>query len=255
MNLTQFFRELFKILKEQNVEIIEPWIKIFEIPFLTKFNEYDLDYFIDSFDFIKKEKWNHISVNKIQFIFESMKYIHPDIKNLSKLLDFRCFEKLVKSILQLNGYNALNNFYFSDKSELKRKTNQKRYEIDVIGVKNRHLLLIDAKQWKKREPYQALNNAANTQLQRTIALNNNRNILSSIIFDLTNGKVNLKKMLPLNLIPLMVTLEENRLRINDNQIPLVSIYKFNSFLQELELNLQNFNIIKINNLSIQKTLS
>jgi len=53
----------------------------------------------------------------------------------------------------------------------------------------------------------------------------------------------------------MVTLEDNSIKINNNQIPLVSIYELNSFLQELHNNLKYFKIIQINKIYIQKRLN
>ena len=42
--------------------------------------------------------------------------------------------------------------------------------------------------------------------------------------------------------------------MNDNCIPLVSIYKLGSFLQEFETNLEYFKTITIEKISVQKTL-
>ncbi|MHA1343602.1 MAG: hypothetical protein ACTSQG_06430, partial [Promethearchaeota archaeon] len=58
-------------------------------------------------------------------------------------------------------------------------------------------------------------------------------------------KPNIKKILPFVLVPIIVTLEENGNRLNDNQIPLVSIYKLNSFLQEYEKYLSYYKTIII----------
>ena len=65
------------------------------------------------------------------------------------------------------------NFRFSDNSSLKYETSQKRYEIDVIGIYQNYILIIDAKQWKRKDSYGAMNKAANLQYQRVIALKKN----------------------------------------------------------------------------------
>jgi hypothetical protein len=49
-------------------------------------------------------------------------------------------------------------------------------------------------------------------------------------------------------------LEESFSRQNDNLVPLVSIYKLGSFLQEFETFLEYYHIVKINKINIQKTL-
>ena len=52
----------------------------------------------------------------------------------------------------------------------------------------------------------------------------------------------------------MVTLEENWIKISENFVPLVSIYRFNSFLQELRKNLSYFRTFKISKLSFQPVI-
>ncbi|MFW9785680.1 MAG: hypothetical protein ACFFFB_25580, partial [Candidatus Heimdallarchaeota archaeon] len=63
-----------------------------------------------------------------------------------------------------------------------------------------------------------------------------------------------KKRLPFILIPMMVTLEDSSIKINNNQIPIVSIYELNSFLQELYNNTIYFKTITINHIFVQKSL-
>ena len=53
---------------------------------------------------------------------------------------------------------------------------------------------------------------------------------------------------------MMVTLEDNSIKINNNQIPLVSVYELNSFLHELHRNLHYFKVVKVKKLSIQERL-
>ena len=47
----------------------------------------------------------------------------------------------------------------------------------------------------------------------------------------------------------------NRSKINDNQVPIVSISQLTSFIHELPMNLQYFRVVKINKVSIQKQLN
>jgi len=65
----------------------------------------------------------------------------------------------------------------------------------------------------------------------------------------------IERRLPFVLVPVMVSLEHNHIKFNENNVPLVSIYQFNSFLQELTTNMSYFKTIKINKLFIQKQLS
>jgi hypothetical protein len=124
----------------------------------------------------------------------------------------------------------------------------------VIGIYNSYVLIIDAKQWKRKDSYSAINKAANLQLRRTLALKKNPTIFSNLLNRLLGKSQSMKSKLPFILIPAMVTLEDNSIRISENNIPLVGIYHLNSFLQELRLNLPYFNLVKINKITVQKQL-
>jgi hypothetical protein len=247
-----FFRELFFHLNNSKKDWNIPWIKIAQIEFFQNRDSYEINQIIQSFNFLKMEKLNCISINKIDFIIESMGILHYDIKKFSKLLDYRGFESLIKEILSRNGYYALNNFYFSDKSPYKEHTSQERYEIDIVGLKKNWLLLIDAKQWFKRSPSQSISAAANLQAQRGVALKKNADILTQLLLDLTPTSKNrygkLNRSFPLYIIPFMVTLEDNAMKVNENRIPLVSIQRINAFLNELVTNLERFYYLTIENL-------
>ncbi len=254
LDLKDFFLEIFWFLSKSDVELRNPWISCSEIEFLKQFDEYQRDQFLRQIPFIRKERWNYISIDKIAFILEAMEFLRKDLQVLSELLDCHGFEVLIQEILKRNGYYSLRNFHFSDKSNFKNKTKQKKYEIDVIGFNNKYMLCIDAKQWRKKDSYASINKAANLQFQRILALQHNPNILSAML----QGLIGMSKMkrlrLPFFLVPIMVTLEDNTSRFNEQNIPLVSIYQFNAFLQEFYLNLPHFCKVKVNRLSYQAQL-
>jgi len=255
--LKAFFNEIYTILKETDTELTEIWCEISKISSLVKFNDYELKEFLLNFKSISIRKGNYINyivINKILFIIESISILRFDIKRLSEILNYSGFESLIKEILSENNYISITNFRFSDKSNYKSKTSQKRYEVDVVGIYLKYILLIDAKQWRRKDSYSALNKAANLQYRRAVALKKNPEIFHYLLQILKNNGLKSKLKLPLLLIPVMVTFEDNNIKINENQIPLVSIYEFNSFLQELPNNLEYFKFIKINRINIQKTL-
>ncbi len=245
------------ILKETDTDLTEIWCEISKISSLAKINDYELKEFLFNFKSISIRKGNYINyvvINKILFIIESINILRFDIKRLSEILNYSGFESLIKEILSENNYISITNFRFSDKSNYKSKTSQKRYEVDVVGIYLKYILLIDAKQWRRKDSYGSLNKAANLQCRRAIALKNNPEILSELIQKLLGKGLKLKVKLPIFIIPAMITLEDNNIKISENQIPLISIYELNSFLQELQDNLEYFRIIKINRINIQKTL-
>ncbi|MFX1550946.1 MAG: hypothetical protein ACFFB9_11340 [Promethearchaeota archaeon] len=257
LSLRQFYKEIYYILRETDTNINKVWCEISEISFFSEFSNSELRKFLENFEFISLQKGNYqyyLVINKILFITNTINVLNQDIRNLSGLLNYDGFEGLIQEILSKNNYITIKNFRFTDKSSFKSKTAQKRYEIDVIGIYLKYVLLIDAKQWKRKDCFGSINKAADLQYQRAIALKKNPEFFSKIIQDSLGTKLNLRKRLPFLLIPVMVTFEDNSIKISNNQIPLVSIYELNSFLQELPNNLSYFKIIKINKLSIQKKL-
>ena len=115
-------------------------------------------------------------------------------------------------------------------------------------------MIIDAKQWKRRDSYGALNKAANKQYQRTKVLKQCPEAFSKLVTGILGQEPGIERNLPFLLIPLIVTLEDNESKLNENQVPLVSIYEFNAFLQELPNNLQYFKSIEVNKVIPQTKL-
>ena len=256
-SLKTFFLEIYNLLKEGDSEVAELWIEFSEIKFLKNFSDLELREFLERFNFISIQKGNYIDyivINKISFITMCFQFLELDINQLSYLLNYDGFEALIQEILSQNNYRTIKNFRFSDKSNLKYETSQKRYEIDVIGIYQSCILIIDAKQWKRKDSYSAMNKAANLQYQRVVALKKNPETISDLVQSLLGMSCNVRKRLPFTLIPIMVTLETNWIKINENSVPLVGIYNLNSFLHELQINLQYFKVVKVSKIISQKQL-
>ncbi|MFW9866691.1 MAG: NERD domain-containing protein, partial [Candidatus Thorarchaeota archaeon] len=195
---------------------------------------------------------DYIVINKILFIIECINFLTYDIKDLSEVLDYSGFEALIKEILLKNNYISITNFRFSSNSQFKPLPSQKRFEIDVIGIYLKYILIIDAKQWKRKDSFNSLNKAANLQFHRVKVLSKHPEIFSSLILKIRGNFADLKRHLPFTLIPMMVTLEDNSIKLSENQVPLVSIYEFNNFLHELPKNLQYFKTVQVNNVILPK---
>ena len=255
--LRRFFYEVYKYFLDIQGNSPDRWFEYSEFESLFDLERSEINELMIHFDCIHRQNGNYtnyIAINKVSFIIEAVKFLEYEIRVLAEILDFNEFETLVCRILEENQYRTLQNFYFSDTSHFKIKTKQKRYEIDVIGLYRNFLLVIDAKQWKRRDVYSSMNKAANLQYQRVLALHKNSEILSNLINKLLRVPQQIKHILPITIIPLMITFEENGIRINDNHVPLVAIDKLNSFLQEFQRHLEYYKTIEIHKLSIQKTL-
>jgi hypothetical protein len=256
-SLRIFFTEIYSILKNSDPKITELWYELSEISFFDGMDNTDLINFLEYFNFISLKKGNYIFyvvIEKISFIIECLKFLKYDIAHLSEILDFSGFELLINEILSKNGYHTITNFRFSDTSNPKSSNSQKRFEIDVIGISSNYILIIDAKQWKRKDSYGPISKAANLQLERIKALKRNPESFSRLLTLLLGEYSNMKMHLPFILIPIMVTLEDNSSKLNENQIPLVSIYEFNAFLQELLYNLNYFKSIEIGKIIKQLNL-
>lgn len=257
-SIRRFFLEIYNLLKESNSEVFEIWFEFSDIDFFKTFDKYEIYDFIERFEFITVQKGNYVPyivIDKIAFITRCVNYLDLDINQLSYLLNYAGFEALIQELLSQNHYETIKNYRFSDRSELKYETSQKRYEIDVIGIFQNFILVIDAKQWKRKDSYSAMNKAANLQYQRVIALKKNPEIFSNLVQEILGLTYNnYNKRLPFTLIPLMVTVESNWIKINENSIPLVSILNLNSFLQELSENLQYFKTVLVEKITLQKQL-
>jgi len=255
LSLKQFYTEIYFILRETDTNIIEVWCEISKISSLNHFKNSELRDFLNTFNFISLKKGNYqyyVVINKVLFIIDAINILKFDIRNISEILNYDGFEALVQEILSINNYITRKNVRFSDKSNFKSKTSQKRYEIDIVGIYLKYVLLIDAKQWRRKDSFSSINKAADLQYQRAIALKKNPEFISELIQKLLG--INTKIQKGFFLIPMMVTLEDNSIKISNNQIPLISVYELNSFLLELHRNLQYFKIIKVNKLSVQKRL-
>ena len=243
-SLIRLFNELLAILKRSDPKVREIWIEPTEVEFFRKLNQYRINELLEVINSVSIEKGNYIEyivIDKIRFIVEAIKLLDQDIGQLSTIIDFEGFEALVAEILRLNNYYTINNFRFTDKSSFKSPNSQKRYEVDIIGIKNKYLLLIDAKKWNRKDSFSAMNKAGNLQVQRAKALKNNISILSNLLNEI-GIKQKFEKVI---FIPFMVSLENNFVKLNENNVPFVSIYQLNSFLHELPLILSHFNTIEV----------
>ncbi len=256
-SLRQLYLQIYHFLIETDSNVIEIWCELSDIPFLRQLNNSEMRIIIGNLNFLSFKKGNYVQyivINKILFIIETIKILQLDIRKITEIINYDGFEALIKEILSKNNYVTTKNFRFSDKSYFKSETSQKRYEIDIIGIFFNYVLLIDAKQWKRKDSFSSINKAADLQYRRAIALKKNPEIFSMLIQKLLGNNLNLRKRLPFILIPIMVTLEENSIKMNNNQIPLVSVYQLNSFLHELQNNLHYFKIVSVNKVNIQKRL-
>ncbi|MHA2425114.1 MAG: hypothetical protein ACXAEF_10020 [Candidatus Thorarchaeota archaeon] len=143
--------------------------------------------------------------------------IEPETVVMS--MTWKDFEGLIAQVLSENSYDCTESF--------RRRGNklEEGMEIDVIGVRGNSILVIDAKMWGVRKyKASALIEAVKKQIVRTERL-------ADQLDKLTKRIPNLKPQ-RYELYPIMVTWLVEDVKLHEG-VPVVPVFKLNSFLQEL----------------------
>jgi hypothetical protein len=138
-----------------------------------------------------------------------------DVEFISKLLSWRDFEMFASEILNLSGYVTESNLRFNE---------PRRIEIDVVGTDlvSKLAVLIDCKHWRRND-LKSISLYAKKQIHRaSIFLSNRENISGAI--------------------PVILTLYPMTIKIIE-QIPVVPIRNFISFVSDLPLYLHNIKLV------------
>ncbi len=142
-----------------------------------------------------------------------------EIESVIERMTWKDFEAFVARVLTENDYACVESF--------RRRGNRsvKGMEVDVIGVKGKTVIAIDAKMWNARlGKSSALMLAADRQKERTARLPDQIEKLSDKIPNMRDGLY--------KVIPVLVTwLVESVLF--QNGVPIVPVFQLNSFLLDL----------------------
>ena len=136
------------------------------------------------------------------------------IDEISIALNWRDFEGLTAEVLSSKDFAVIKNMILT----------KPRMEIDVIGIRLGVALLIDCKHWK-RSNRSSLTNAVHKQIERT--------------------KKYVEKTPGSSAVPIIVTLYQDEINFIEN-VPIVPIFKFASFVDEFYGNLDKMKTIRTN---------
>lgn len=139
-----------------------------------------------------------------------------DLEIVCETLDWREFEDLAAFTLKRNGYKATKHFRF--------KTSR-RYEVDVLGLKEPHILAIECKHWKRSWQRAATKKFVEAHQKRVEAL--------AKYVRTAKGRLGLDGWCEIKLVPIIITLSETPVKVH-NEIPIVPIFYFQNVLTELE---------------------
>ena len=134
------------------------------------------------------------------------------IDELSIALNWRDFEGLTAEILSSKNFAVIKNMVLT----------KPRMEIDVVGIRLGIAILIDCKHWK-RYSTSSLSTAIKKQIERT------KKYVAK-----TPGAI---------AVPVIVTLYQDKINFIEN-VPIVPIFQFSSFIDEFYGNLDQMKTIK-----------
>ncbi len=134
------------------------------------------------------------------------------IDEAAKHLDWKDFEGLAAQVLELKDFSVIRNLILTNP----------RMEIDVVGIKFGIAMLIDCKHWK-RHSQSALEKAVLKQVERT------KHYVAK-----TKGAI---------AAPAIVTLYQDKVSFINN-VPIVPIFQFASFVDEFYGNLEDIETIR-----------
>ena len=138
-----------------------------------------------------------------------------DIQKIANLLDWKDFENFLSLLLTFFGFSVKSNIVLT----------KPRKQIDVIGIKKDFALIADCKHWKLISP-SMLYLFVEEQIKRSrLFLTRNPHISSAL--------------------PIIVTLNSNVVNKASN-IPIIPIIQLKSFLENYELYLDKFDILRNN---------
>lgn len=159
----------------------------------------------------KEEKYFFDQSDKLKVAIKLIQMGFP-IDEVSVALDWKDFEGLVGEILLQKEFAVIKNFILT----------KPRMEIDVIGIRLGVAMLIDCKHWK-RYSNSALSTSVKKQIDRT--------------------KQYVSKTQNAIAVPVIVTLYQDKVNFIDN-VPIVPIFQFSSFVDEFYGNLDKMRTIK-----------
>lgn len=139
---------------------------------------------------------------------------------LASFFTWRDFEAFSDNVLARHGYSSLRNFRFS--------RGGRRFEVDILALKKPLILCVECKHYKKPKTAILSKQSIERHIERAKALAESMAGLTLSIGVSGWGR--------LKVIPLIITLMQEGIH---KGVPVVPVFKLNSFLLELDPNLDS----------------
>jgi hypothetical protein len=228
--------------------------------------------------------------------------MYVDIEKIARILTWKRFELFISEVLHTLGFSVITNFRFSVGKKSKTesfmiskttKKIQKRFEIDVVAIRDNKILFIDAKYYKPNTDHSATFAAAgdpqkdrahifsldsgavikcfqlfgaNIENKGILEIKNKRkkqhvqkNQMDSDKFTI-ESKIESKKrttsIIPHNywVYPIILHSGTSERKLNYSGVPIVSFMNLSDFLMNFEVNKNNYIQFRIKNLELQDKL-
>jgi hypothetical protein len=197
----------------------------------------DLDYLNGIVDIlvtdniITRDDYNQVNLtpkSRLKLAFLLIK-AGVDIEHVAKYLDWKEFEAFTRDILLFHEFQVYSRVRF-------KSSKKKRYELDLLALRNPIILCIDCKHWNSRAGKKhALKKAVEKQVERTIAFSKDAD-LSKFCIERNDG---------LFLMPLLISWLVEDIKTHQN-VPIVPIFQLSFFLNQLDVYMNEFKIISFN---------
>jgi len=173
-----------------------------------------------------KIRGNEIIVNEEQRLKIAVKAVSlgSDIERIARSLTWSEFEKLSMLAFEANDFTVKTNFHFT--------WQEKKWEIDIIGLKKPIVISADCKRWRQKWSGAASIRAVENQIERTRALAEaSKNIMNKVGVDGWEYAY---------FIPIVLSLLPSQHKFYE-RTPIVPILQLKDFLQNIMVYINDVN--------------
>lgn len=160
------------------------------------------------------EEGSFIISDRVSLVEELLLYGFT-VDYLANLLTWKDFELFTEEVLARHGYSLLRNFRFS--------RGEQKFEVDLLALRKPLILCVECKHYRKHKSRMISKKSIERHLERTMALATSMDRLALRIGVSGWGR--------LKLVPLIITVAHEGMH---KGIPIVPVFKFNTFLLELD---------------------
>jgi Holliday junction resolvase-like predicted endonuclease len=159
----------------------------------------------------------HVEISAEQQLGLVIQAIHGgvDVERACKAIGWQAFEDLVMAVLDANGVATRKHFRF--------QSHERRFEIDVLGLKEPVIFVIECKHWSQSWQRSATMKIVEKQIQRTKALIN--------AFQEHRVRLGVDGWSDARLLPMVLTLSVTPFKTYKN-VPVIPMFYLQTFIND-----------------------